>query len=194
LRIISGKAKGTKLETLEGLDTRPTLDRVKEALFSIIQNEIWESKVLDLFSGSGALGLESLSRGAKIAYLCDISKKAIEIIKQNIKKTHFEEQTKIINKNYKKCLEEVKNEQFDLIFLDPPYRTNYGIDAVRYITENNMITKDGTMIFETDQKEEEYLNELEEYASIKGLRKYGRVTLVILGLRKEWKSWKSSHY
>lgn len=185
MRIISGKAKGTKLETLEGLDTRPTLDRVKEALFSIIQNEIWESKVLDLFSGSGALGLESLSRGAKIAYLCDISKKAIEIIKQNIKKTHFEEQTKIINKNYKKCLEEVKNEQFDLIFLDPPYRTNYGIDAVRYITENNMITKDGTMIFETDQKEEEYLNELEEYASIKGLRKYGRVTLVILGLRKE---------
>lgn len=183
MRIISGKAKGTKLETLEGNDTRPTLDRVKEALFSIIQNELWEAKVLDLFSGSGALGLESLSRGAKEAYLCDSSKKAIEIIKQNVKKTHFEEQVKIINKNYKKCLEEVKNEQFDIIFLDPPYRTNYGIEAVKFIIQNNIITKDGTIIFETDKKEEEYLNELEKYASIRGLRKYGRVSLVLLGLK-----------
>ena len=185
MRIISGKAKGTKLETLEGLDTRPTLDRVKEALFSIIQNELWEAKVLDLFSGSGALGLESLSRGAKEAYLCDSSKKAIEIIKQNVKKTHFEEQVKIINNDYKKCLEEVKNEQFDIIFLDPPYRTNFGIEAVKFIIQNNIITKDGTIIFETDKKEEEYLSELEKYASIRGLRKYGRVSLVILSQGKE---------
>ena len=180
MRIISGKAKGTKLETLEGFDTRPTLDRVKEALFSIIQNELWDAKVLDLFSGSGALGLEALSRGAKIAYLCDSSKRAIEIIKQNVKKAHFEEETKIINKDYKKCLEELKDDKFDLIFLDPPYRTNFGIEAVRFITENDMITKEGTIIFETDKKEEEYLSELEKYASVKGLRKYGRVSLVLL--------------
>lgn len=184
MRIISGKAKGTRLDTLDGLDTRPTLDRVKEALFSIIQNELWEAKVLDLFSGSGALALESLSRGAKEAYLCDSSKKAIEIIKQNVKKTHFEEQTKIINKDYRKCLEEFKKEKFDIIFLDPPYRTNYGLEAVKYITENNMITNDGKIIFETDKKEEEYLSELEKYASIKGLRKYGRVSLVILNPQK----------
>lgn len=184
MRIISGKAKGTKLDTLEGLDTRPTLDRVKEALFSIIQNEIYDARVLDLFSGSGALGIESLSRGAKKAFLCDSSKRAIEIIKQNVKKTHFEEQVKIINKDYKKCLEELKDKQFDIIFLDPPYRTNFGLDAVKYITDNNIITNEGTIIFETDKKEEEYLSELEKYASIKGLRKYGRVTLVFSN-RKE---------
>ena len=184
MRIISGEARGTKLETLEGLDTRPTLDRVKEALFSIIQNEICEAKILDLFSGSGALGLESLSRGAEIAYLCDSSKKAIEIIKQNVKKTHFEDRVRIINKDYKKCLEEVKDTQFDIVFLDPPYRTNYGIDAAKFITQNNMLTNDGIIIFETDKNKEEYLNVLEKYASIKNLRKYGRVTLVFLN-RKE---------
>ena len=185
MRIISGKARGTKLNTLEGLNTRPTLDRVKEALFSMTQNEIYDAKVLDLFSGSGALGIESLSRGAKLAYLCDNSKKAIEIIKQNVKKTHFEEQSKIINKDYMKCLEDIKDEKFNIIFLDPPYMSDYGIKAVKFITQNNMITKEGTIIFETDKKEEEYLSELEKYASVKGLRKYGRVTLVILNLRKD---------
>lgn len=180
MRIISGSAKGIKLETLEGLDTRPTLDRVKEALFSIIQNDIYEAKVLDLFSGSGALGLEALSRGSKTAYLCDCSRKAIEIIRQNIKKTHFEEQAIVINKDYKKSLEELKDKKFDLIFLDPPYKTNYGIEAIRYITQNDMLTKSGIIVFETDKKEEEYLTELEKYADIRGLRKYGRVTLVIL--------------
>ena len=84
MRIISGNARGTKLYTLEGQATRPTLDRVKEPLFSIIQSYIYDSRVLDLFSGSGALALESISRGAKEATICDNSRKAIEIIKQNI--------------------------------------------------------------------------------------------------------------
>ena len=142
MRIISGMARGTRLETLDGINTRPTLDRVKEALFSIIQNEIWNAKVLDLFSGSGALALESLSRGASTAFLCDNSKKAVEIIKQNVKKTHFENQVKIFCKDYKKCLEEIKNEKFDIVFLDPPYETDYGVNAIKYITENNMITNE----------------------------------------------------
>ena len=90
MRIIGGTMRGTKLYTLEGLNTRPTLDRVKEALFSKINFELQDAIILDLFSGSGALGLESLSRGAKKAILCDISTKAIDIIKKNIVKTHFE--------------------------------------------------------------------------------------------------------
>ena len=94
MRIISGTSRGTKLYTLEGNNTRPTLDRVKEPLFSIIQNKIKDSIILDLFSGSGALALEALSRGAKKAILCDNSFKAIEVIKKNIEKTHFEEMKK----------------------------------------------------------------------------------------------------
>ena len=94
LRIISGKARGTKLNTLEGIETRPTLDRVKESLFNILQNRIYASKILDLFAGSGAIGLELLSRGAKEAILCDNSYKAVQIIKENVIKTHFEDQTK----------------------------------------------------------------------------------------------------
>ena len=90
MRIISGTARGTKLYTLEGYETtRPTLDRVKEALFSKINLELYDSTILDLFSGSGALALESLSRGAKCAYACDNSFKAIKIIKQNIRKNSF---------------------------------------------------------------------------------------------------------
>lgn len=142
MRIISGEARGTKLETLDGLDTRPTLDRVKEALFSIIQNKIYDANVLDLFSGSGALALESISRGAKLAYSCDSSRKAIEIIKQNVKKTHFENKVKIINKDYKKALEELKDIKFDIIFLDPPYKTNFGEIATKIIAENNLLSEE----------------------------------------------------
>ncbi len=141
MRVISGIARGTKLETLEGNDTRPTLDRVKEALFNIIQNEIYDAKVLDLFSGSGALAIESISRGAQYAVSSDSSKKAIEIIKQNVKKTHFEDKIKIINKDYKKTLEEISKLRFDIIFLDPPYDTNFGVESVRIIIENNILSK-----------------------------------------------------
>ncbi len=180
MRIISGIARGTKLETLEGIDTRPTLDRVKEPLFSIIQNYIYDAKVLDLFSGSGALAIESISRGAKEAISCDNSKKAIEIIRQNVKKTHFEDKVKIINKDYKKCLGELENSKFDIIFIDPPYKTNFGIEAIKIIIEKNMLSEDGIIVFETDKREEEYKDELEQYANVKDLRKYGRVSLVFL--------------
>jgi len=184
LRVISGKARGTKLETLEGLDTRPTLDRVKEALFSKIQMYIYEADVLDLFSGSGALAIESISRGAKFAYSIDSSRKAIEIIKKNVQKTHFEDKIKILNKDYKKALEEVKNKKFDIVFLDPPYKTDFGIDAIKIIIENDILNEDGIIIFETDKEEKEYIDTLEECTSIIDLRQYGRVTLVFLG-RKE---------
>ena len=101
MRIISGSARGTNLFTLDGLTTRPTLDRVKESLFNIIQNEIPESVFLDLFSGSGAVGLESASRGAKKTILCDKSKDAIKIINKNIEKTHLKEKVELYNVDYK---------------------------------------------------------------------------------------------
>ena len=100
MRIISGTARGTKLFTLEGQTTRPTLDRVKESIFNIIQSQIINSNFLDVFSGSGAIGLEAASRGAKKVILCDKSKDAINIINKNIEKTHLKEKIELYNLDY----------------------------------------------------------------------------------------------
>ena len=180
MRIISGIARGTKLYTLEGLDTRPTLDRVKESLFNIIQNKLTDSTVLDLFAGSGALGLESLSRGARKAFLCDNNFKAIEIIKKNTQKCHFEDCTKIICKDYKKSIQYI-DEKIDIAFIDPPYELDIAIDAIKVLLNNNILKKDFLIIVETDEEERE-LKELAkiENIEIKDLRRYGRVKLIFL--------------
>ena len=181
MRIISGIARGTKLYSLEGLNTRPTLDRVKESLFNILQDNIKNAVVLDLFSGSGALGLESLSRGAQKAILCDKSPAAIEIIKKNIIKTHFEDKTKIICKDYKKCLENIK-EKVDLIFIDPPYDLNIAVKALDIIIQKEILSEDGIIIIETDdeKREIEQINKLNNKINICDLRTYGRVKLIFL--------------
>ena len=97
MRIIAGEKRGTKLYTLEGLNTRPTLDRVKESLFNIIQSEIRDSIFFVFFAGSGAIGLEAVSRGAKKAILCDNNKQAIQIIKKNIEKTRISRQSRTLS-------------------------------------------------------------------------------------------------
>lgn len=182
MRIISGKAKGTKLYTLEGTNTRPTLDRVKESIFNIMQGEIQDAKVLDLFSGCGAIGLEFLSRGAEKAVLCDKSKDAIEIIKKNVQKTHMEEQTQILNIDFEECLEKVKTQKFDIIYLDPPYATNYISKAIKKIIGNEIITNESIIIIETDD-EKRILEEIKNTeVHIVDKRKYGRATIIFLKL------------
>lgn len=180
MRIISGKARGTKLYTLEGIHTRPTLDRVKESLFNIIQNELQEAVVIDLFAGSGALALESLSRGARSAVLSDDSIEAIRIIKKNIEKTHFEDCTTVIHKDYKRALNQI-TEKADIVFVDPPYEKNIAVDAVSRIIEKDLLTKDGLIVLETDQLERDQ-KQLEQIKNIriKDLREYGRVKLIFL--------------
>ncbi len=182
MRIISGDFRGTKLFTLEGLNTRPTLDRVKEALFSKINFELQDAVVLDLFSGSGALALESISRGAKRAVLCDSSRDAIKIIKQNIEKTKTNEKTLILNLDYKKALEDLKNKdiKFDIVFLDPPYQTDLAEDAVKIIIEKKLLNEDAIIILETDNKEKVIKNLDTELIEIKDIKKYGRVDLLFL--------------
>lgn len=182
MRIISGSARGTKLVTLSGENTRPTLDRVKEPLFSIIQNNISESIVLDLFSGSGALGLETLSRGAKVAVFCDNNVEAIEIINKNIEKTRMKDKAIVIKSDYTKCLETLKNKnmKFDLIFLDPPYKTNFADTALKRILELDLLSKDGIIILETDDEEKEVKNIQTIDINIDDIRKYGRVKLMFL--------------
>lgn len=178
MRIIGGTAKGTKLYTLEGNNTRPTLDRVKEALFNILQNNIVDSVFLDLFSGSGAIGLEAVSRGAKKSILCDNSKEAVEIIKQNIKKTKFEKKTELYKLSYDKLLAEKINEKIDLIYIDPPYNTNFAYEALKIILEKELIKPKTIIIIETDREEE--INKQLEGLKIEVIskRKYGRVHLI----------------
>ena len=182
MRIIAGSMRGTKLFTLDGLKTRPTLDRVKEPLFSIINFKLQNAVVLDLFSGSGALGLESISRGADKAYLCDKSKDAIRIIKQNVEKTRSEEKTEIVFMDYKKALEEFskKNIKFDIIFLDPPYETSFIEDATEIVIKNNLLKDNGIIIIETDTKERVIKNISDMNVRIYDERKYGRVSLIFL--------------
>ena len=182
MRIISGKAKGTKLYTLEGLDTRPTLDRVKESLFNIITPEIQDSTVLDLFSGSGAIGLEFASRGAKKVYLCDNSKYAIEIIKKNVGKTHFENRVKIYNCDYKEALKKIDDEKIDIIYIDPPYKTNYIKIAVEEIIKKENFNEDTLIIAETDdlQRIIKDMKNFENSIKIIDQRKYGRANLIFM--------------
>ena len=186
MRIISGKAKGTKLNTIEGQATRPTLDRVKESLFNIIQNEIKESTFIDLFAGSGAIGLEAASRGANKVILCDKSKEAIKIIKKNIEKTHLEEKTEIYQLDYQELLENKNKQKIDIIYIDPPYKSDYIKKSIEIIIKQKLVNDQSKIIIETDE-EERVLKEIEEMPiQIIDRRKYGRARIIILTIITEW--------
>ena len=129
MRVITGSARGTKLETLEGVAVRPTTDRVKEAMFSAIQFDIEGRNVLDLFAGSGQLGIEALSRGASKAWFTDVNADAIEVVKHNVKKAGFEKQAVVSKGDYAQFLQFTK-ETFDIAFIDPPYGEGMAADAV----------------------------------------------------------------
>ena len=181
MRIISGKAKGTKLYTLEGNETRPTLDRVKESVFNIIQNEISGSIFLDLFSGSGAIGLEAASRGATKTIMCEKSKDAINIIKRNIEKTHLEKEVTLYEGDYENILATKIKEKLDIIYIDPPYKTNYATKTVQLLIKEQLLKSDSIVIIETDIPEE-VLTKLEQIGQMQvtDIRKYGRATIIVL--------------
>ena len=183
MRIISGRARGTKLYTLEGDSTRPTLDRVKESIFNIIQSDIKDSIFLDLFAGSGAIGLEAASRGAKKAILCDKSKEAMQIIKKNILKTHLENVVETYLLDFRALLNDKLNEKLDIVYIDPPYESDFAIQAVNIILENDLITKDSLIMIETDRKEEieEKLKKVD--LRIVDERKYGRAEIFFLKMK-----------
>ena len=145
MRIIGGLARGTKLYTLEGLNTRPTLDKVREAIFNILQNNIRDTVVLDLFAGSGAVGLESISRGAKKAILCDNNKQAIQIINKNAQKMRVEDKVQILCIDYENFLSNTQ-EKFDFIYIDPPYNTDYISNSIKLINDRNLLAEEGIII------------------------------------------------
>lgn len=145
MHIISGKYRGKKLKGFEVDGTRPTMDRVKESLFGMIQSYVGDSRVLDLFAGSGALGLEAISNGAKEAYLVDNNIEAIKVIRDNIK--NMDDDIKVIKSDYKKFLKET-DEKFDIIFLDPPYRKGLMGKALRVIEERDLLNEGGLVVCE----------------------------------------------
>ena len=155
MRIIAGKFKAKRINSPKTELTRPTLDRVKEALFSIINNYIKEANVLDLFSGTGNLGLEAISRGAKFALLNDDKNIAISTIISNVELTNTKNCVKISKKDYTKCLNQIIKEEmlFDVIFIDPPYDSDLGIKSLKIISDSKdkILSKDGVIIYETDK-------------------------------------------
>lgn len=181
MRVISGTAKGVRLDSLEGNNTRPTLDRVKEALFNILQNDIRDANILDLFSGSGALAIECLSRGAKFAVLSDKSNDAIHVIKKNLEKAKLTEKALIIKNDYIETLQQIKEKnKFDIIFIDPPYEADIAVNAIKNIIELDLLSKDGIIILETDEEQRELEKLKKINVNVYDLRKYGRVKLIFL--------------
>ena len=176
MKIISGKYKGRNLEghNLDG--TRPTMERVKESLFAIIQNYVDNAVVLDLFSGSGNLGIEALSEGASFAYLVDFNKKAADTIRKNLNAIGIKD-AEVIKKKKKKALNYLKDKKIDLIFLDPPYKTDFIEQSIKLIDEYNILSEDGLIICENDSLDKiVYPN---NYEVVKD-RKYGDKWVVIL--------------
>ncbi len=154
MRIITGSARGVKLESLEGELTRPTSDRAKEAIFSMLQFDIQDRHILEPFGGSGQLSLEGLSRGASSAYIADSSPEACEIIKRNAKKTKLFEKTRVVCKDHRSLLKSLYGkERFDLIFLDPPYKSTLIEQSLQMLTEGELIADGGIVVCESDKSE-----------------------------------------
>ena len=147
MRVVAGKVRGTALKTPDGMETRPTTDRVKEAMFSIIQFDLPGAKVLDLFAGTGQLGIEALSRGARSAVFVDRSDKACRLVRENLLKTKLDSCAKIIINDYASYLQSC-NESFDIILLDPPYAEVFLEKCLKLITEIDILHSGGIIVCE----------------------------------------------
>ena len=176
MRVITGTARGVQLKTPDGMTTRPTADRVKEALFSIIQFEIPGAKVLDLFGGTGQLGIEALSRGAKSAVFVDAGEPACKLIRENLKRTRLEQQGSVVRSDYLQYLNRCR-EQFDIILLDPPYAEVFLENALKCITEIDILQSGGIIVAERPLGKELPWN-FEGFTRSKDY-KYGKTLLTI---------------
>ena len=148
MRVIAGKYRGKKLKEFSLSSTKPTLDRVKESIFSSIQFDLIDASVLDLFSGTGALGIESLSRGAQSVDFVDVNIEAITIIKQNLQ--GIEGEYSVAKSDYLTFLNNAKldGKKYDIVLLDPPFATDYGEKAIKYIIDNDLLNDNGIIMYE----------------------------------------------
>ena len=176
MRVITGKARGVVLKTPDGMHTRPTSDRVKEALFSIIQFEIPTAKVLDLFGGTGQLGIEALSRGASSATFVDEREDACALIRENLRRTKLAQDATVVRADYLSFLKRCKN-HYNIIFLDPPYAEVFLENALNYIIEIDILQSGGIIAAERPLGKELPF-EFEGYTRSKDY-KYGKTLLTI---------------
>ena len=154
MRIVSGKARGTKLMSLDGMETRPTTDRVKESIFNIINSDIYDSEVLDLFSGSGALGIEAASRGAKKVVLVENNIKCRDVINKNVEKSKLTDIIDIVIGDAEVFIvKSAGKAKFDLIFMDPPYKKNIVEPILKKIVESNILSDDGIIVVEHSRED-----------------------------------------
>ena len=182
MRIITGSARGIKLETLEGLDTRPTAERVKESVFSMLQFELENRKVLDLFAGSGQMGLEALSRGASVCTFVEKNLEAMEIVKRNAKKTKLIDRSKILNVDYNEYLRGCRSrEKFDIVILDPPYSQKIIPQILETLVKFDLLNANAKVVCESEDDIEYTCEGLQTVKH----NKYGRVYITVLAKEGE---------
>lgn len=175
MRIISGIRRGHKLISFEGDNIRPTTDRVKESLFNLIQGYTQDASVLDLFAGSGALGFEAMSRGARCVTFVDVSKASVEVVSKNAASLNFGDGVKILNMPYGDFFRNSK-ECFDLIFLDPPYNKGFIEPVLVDIVKNNRLSEKGIIVLESDDTDMH--SEIDGLSVLKQ-KKYGRTYITV---------------
>ena len=179
MRIIAGDFKGKKIEMPKGYDIRPTTEKVKEAMFSIIGPEIYDAVCVDLFSGTGNLGLEALSRGAEKCYFCDNSRDSVALIKRNIANCKAEEWSVLVPGDYEKCLARIaeKGHKVNVFIIDPPYKKGLYDRCLELIRDLELLAEGGVIVCE-HKREDEFPEEFMGFTKIKD-RHYGTITLSI---------------
>lgn len=187
MRVISGSARGLKLNSPINNDVRPTTDRVKESMFNIISSRVYDGDVLDLFAGSGALGIECISRGASKVVFCDKSKDSIDVLKSNLEKIKCDKSVyEIIAGDFRNALKKIPSKKissFDIIFIDPPYYEGLFEEAINLIVENNILCEDGIIVVEHDSN-----TDLPDFSNIYKIKekKYGMTKLTFYSLEEDY--------
>ncbi len=179
MRVISGSARGIKLKAPEGLNTRPTIERIKESLFNIIANDLYDINFLDIYSGSGSIGIEALSRGAKKAVFIDSSKESVNVIENNLKKTRLSENAEIIKADVFDAVLRLGKEKrkFDIIFMDPPYKKGLVEETLKAVLNERILNENGFIIAEQALAEPEVLV---DGFNVFRIKKYNKIKMIFI--------------
>ena len=182
MRVITGTAKGKKLKTLEGDATRPTSERIKGAIFSSIQFEIEDRSVLDLFAGSGQMGIEALSRGARRAFFVDSSREAMEIVRDNLSACGFSDKSKYLVQDFRNYIRKASGREiFDLVFIDPPYKDKTALSALDQLRRGGMLSAGAIVCLEAGEEFTGKEAELSGFEIVKNTA-YGKKSFVLIAI------------